>query len=104
MDNVKIGKFIASLRKSKGLTQKELGKKLSVTDKAISKWERGLSFPDITLLNSLAEVLGVKVTEILNGEYGNDDNTDVDVQNSFNKVIQSINQKQQNLKKSRKLG
>ena len=100
MDNVKIGKFIASLRKSKGLTQKELGKKLSVTDKAISKWERGLSFPDITLLNSLAEVLGVKVTEILNGEYGNDDNTDVDVQNSFNKVIQSINQKQQNLKKN----
>lgn len=89
MDNIKIGKFIASLRKSKGLTQKELGEKLSVMNKAISKWEIGLSFPDITLLNSLVEVLDVNVLEILNGESGNDSNTDVDVQKSFNKIIQN---------------
>ena len=49
MDNNKIGKFIASIRKEKGLTQQELGKKLFVTDKAVSKWERGLSLPDVTI-------------------------------------------------------
>ena len=49
MDNNKIGKFIASVRKEKNLTQQELGNKLFVTDKAVSKWERGLSLPDISL-------------------------------------------------------
>ena len=48
MDNNKIGKTIASLRKSQNLTQQELGDKLFVTDKAVSKWERGISLPDIT--------------------------------------------------------
>lgn len=66
MEN-KIGKFIASLRKEKGLTQQELGAKLFVTDKAVSKWERGLSLPDITLFTSLAEALDVDPTEILQG-------------------------------------
>lgn len=91
MDNIKIGEFIAFLRKNKGLTQKELGKKLSVTDKAISKWERGLSLPDITLLNSLAKVLDVDVSEILNGEYANT-NT-VDVRQEVHNTIQHINSK-----------
>ena len=50
MDNNKIGKFIASRRKEKGLTQQELGNNLFVTDKAVSKWERGLSLPDITII------------------------------------------------------
>lgn len=49
MDNQKFGDFIKKLRKEKGLTQKELGDKLNITDKAISKWEIGLSFPDITM-------------------------------------------------------
>ena len=57
MDNNKVGKFIASLRKEKGLTQQQLGDKLFVTDKAVSKWERGLSFPDITILQKLALIL-----------------------------------------------
>jgi len=70
MDNNKIGKFIAFLRKEKKLTQRELGQKLFVTDKAVSKWERGLSLPDITLLNKLAEVLGVEVVDILDGKKG----------------------------------
>ena len=54
MDNQKFGKFIKELRKKSNMTQKELGEKLNVTDKAVSKWERGLSFPDITIINSLA--------------------------------------------------
>lgn len=91
MDNEKFGKFIATLRKNKNLTQKELALKLSVTDKAVSKWERGLSFPDITLLNSLAKVLEVDVSEILNGEFGKDKN--IDVQKSVDEALENINKK-----------
>lgn len=68
MDNKKIGLFISALRKSKNMTQRDLGAKLFVSDKAVSKWERGLSMPDIGLLNKLAEYLEVNISEILNGE------------------------------------
>lgn len=68
MDNKKIGFFISELRKSKSMTQKELAEKLNLTDKAISKWERGLGYPDITIVSSLADILGVTVNELLNGE------------------------------------
>lgn len=68
MDNEKMAHFIAQLRKSKKMTQKELAAKLSVTDKAVSKWERGLSCPDIALLAPLAEILGVTTGELLSGE------------------------------------
>lgn len=68
MDNIKTGRFIAQKRKEKKLTQKMLAQKIGVTDKAISKWERGLSYPDISLLIPLSEELGVSITEILNGD------------------------------------
>lgn len=68
MNTTDVGRFISELRKEKGLTQKELAEKLSVTDKAVSKWETGRSAPDISLLVSLSEILGVTVIEILNGE------------------------------------
>lgn len=64
----KTGKFICKMRKLQNLTQKELAQKLGVTDKAVSKWERGLSCPDISLLIPLAEILGVTTGELLNGE------------------------------------
>ena len=64
MDNNRIGKKIASLRKEKGLTQEELGQKLFITDKAISKWERGLSLPDISLLEKLADELDTDIYNI----------------------------------------
>lgn len=57
MDNQKLGIFITELRKEKGLTQAQLAQKLNVTDKAVSKWERGVGFPDIKLLEPLADVL-----------------------------------------------
>ncbi len=60
--------FLAQLRKEQALTQKELAEKLFVSDKAVSKWERGLSLPDIQLLIPLAELLGVTVTELLEGQ------------------------------------
>lgn len=53
MDNQKLGIFITELRKEKGLTQAQLAQKLNVTDKAVSKWERGVGFPDIKLLEPL---------------------------------------------------
>ena len=68
MDMQKIGSFIAEERKAKSLTQKELAAMLNITDKAVSKWERGLSLPDISMLNPLSECLGVSVSELLNGE------------------------------------
>lgn len=61
------GAFLAQLRREKGWTQKDLAEKLYVSDKAVSKWERGLSVPDVSLLLPLAELLGVSVTELLEG-------------------------------------
>ncbi|HPF29064.1 MAG TPA: helix-turn-helix transcriptional regulator [Lachnospiraceae bacterium] len=68
MDKEKLGSFVAALRKEQGMTQKELAEKLCLTDKAVSKWERGLSYPDISMLEPMAEVLGVSVLELLQGE------------------------------------
>lgn len=66
LDKEKFGEFIAKLRKEKGMTQKELAERLFVSDKAVSKWERGQSLPDITTLNPLADALGVTAAELLN--------------------------------------
>ena len=68
MDNKKLGSFIAELRKEQGLKQKELADKLSITDKAVSKWETGRGVPDVSILVPLCDILGVSVTELLNGE------------------------------------
>lgn len=70
MDNMKFGSFIRKLRQEKGITQKQLSEILGITGGAVSKWERGLSFPDITLLTSLADYFGVTVAELLEGEHG----------------------------------
>lgn len=68
MDKEKTGQLITELRKEKGLTQKQLAEALNVTDKAVSKWERGLSFPDISMLEPISELLGVSIMELLAGE------------------------------------
>ena len=60
-----MGMMIASKRKELGLTQMELAEKMSVTDKAVSKWERDLSYPDISSLPKLAEIFGMSVDELL---------------------------------------
>lgn len=67
IDKESFGKFLAEQRKAKGYTQKELAEKLFVSDKAVSKWERSLSMPDISLLIPLADILDVSVTELLEG-------------------------------------
>lgn len=75
-----IGRTIASLRKEKGMTQNELAEKMNVTDKAVSKWERDLSCPDINTISKLADILDVSVEELLkvkNKDYLNDKNKDL---------------------------
>ena len=68
MDQEKIGRFIAKLRKEKNMTQKELAESLEITDRAISKWENGRGMPDLSLLTPLCEILGVSINELLSGE------------------------------------
>ena len=68
MNNKTIGEIISSLRKEKGMTQSDLAEKMNVTDKAVSKWERNLSCPDVNSIPRLAEVLGVSVEELLNAQ------------------------------------
>lgn len=68
MEAKKFGQFIAGIRKEKKMTQVELAEKIHVTDKAISRWERGLGFPDIQTLEPLAQVLGISVLELMRSE------------------------------------
>lgn len=67
MNAKRVGWFIAQKRKEANMSQKELSDYLHVTDKAISKWERGLSFPDISLLIPLSEILNVSLYDLLTG-------------------------------------
>ena len=75
MDKERTGQLITELRKEKGLTQKQLADALNVTDKAVSKWERGLSFPDISMLEPIAQTLDISIMEILAGEKKSEDET-----------------------------
>ncbi|MBR4618194.1 MAG: helix-turn-helix domain-containing protein [Bacilli bacterium] len=68
MDLIKIGKFIANCRKEKKITQEQLAEKLCITDRAVSKWERGLSLPDADKMLDLCNTLDINVNELLNGE------------------------------------
>ncbi|MDY3853521.1 MAG: helix-turn-helix transcriptional regulator [Butyribacter sp.] len=68
MDQIKIGKFIAAERKAKKYTQRELAGKLGISDKTISKWERGNGFPEVSLLLPLCNELDITVNELLSGE------------------------------------
>ena len=68
MNQIKIGKFIAESRKEKKLTQMQLSEKLGITDKAVSKWERGIAMPDSSIMLELCDILGISVNELLSGE------------------------------------
>ena len=68
MDQIKIGRFIAACRKKENLTQMQLAEKLGITDKAISKWERGITMPDTSIMLELCDILGISVNELLSGE------------------------------------
>ncbi len=99
MDNQKFGRFIRDLRKKANMTQKELGEKLNVTDKAVSKWERGLGFPDITIINLLAETFGITASEVLNAEIGKKDT--IDVEKAVKEAVEKVT-KEKEKKENRK--
>ena len=65
VDQIKIGKFIAAKRKEKSITQAEVAESLGITDRAVSKWERGLSLPDASIMLNLCRILGISITELL---------------------------------------
>lgn len=75
MSNKTLGEMISSLRKEKGMTQNELAEKMNVTDKAVSKWERDLSCPDINTISKLANILDVSVDELLQAKKKENSNT-----------------------------
>ena len=94
MDLVKIGKYIAGKRKALGMTQKQLAEKLNMSDKSVSKWERGICLPDVSVYMELCEILGISINEFLAGE-------DIDAENVENNIIQvtkDSKKKQKNLK------
>ena len=93
MDYQKIGDLISKLRKEKGLTQKELADKLFITDRAVSKWERGLGCPDVSLLDDLSKILDISIIEILKGRRLDKDEI---IENAS--IIESMNYSKENFK------
>lgn len=87
MDNIKTGILIKNLRKEKGLTQKDLADQLHITDRAISKWERGLCAPDISALEPLANILGITITELITGQRIETSETVKEIEESVQEVI-----------------
>ena len=63
MDLVKIGQYIAGKRKNLGMTQKQLAEKLGMSDKSVSKWERGICLPDVSIYSDLCLLLGISINE-----------------------------------------
>ena len=101
MEQIKTGKFIAELRKGKGMTQEQLGERLGVNSRSVSRWENGHGMPDISLLLELADVLGVTVQELLEGsrremESGN---AGVVTYEGLHTVVQYLNQERAAWKK-----
>ncbi len=94
MDQLKIGKFIAEMRKSIGLTQDELGEKLFIKGQSVSKWERGVNLPDASILLELSEILNVSVTEILRGEKIDSNNKDNKTKSLSPEIIKYVKRKQ----------
>lgn len=100
MDQVKIGKFIAERRKKVNLTQMQLAEKLAITDKAISKWERGLSLPDSSIMIELCNILQVTVNDLLCGEVVTVENYDKKLENN---LIEMVKQKEETDKRLLKI-
>ena len=83
MDQVKIGKFIAERRREIGLTQMQLGEMLGITDRAVSKWERGRSLPDSSIMLELCRILKISVNDLLSGEVITMDNYNEKLENNL---------------------
>lgn len=96
MELLKIGQFISERRKSLGLTQLKLAEKLNVTDRAVSKWERGKSLPDSSIMLELCDLLKITVNDLLSGEVVTVDNYSKELEN---KIIEMVKQKEESDKR-----
>ena len=96
MDQLKIGKFIAECRKKKNLTQMQLAEKLSITDRAVSKWETGKSLPDSSIMLELCKLLEISVNDLLSGEVVTMENYNKEMEN---RLIEMIKQKEESDKR-----
>ena len=83
MDQIKIGKYISKMRKDKNITQSELAEKLYITDRAVSKWERGICMPDAGTIPELCKILGITINDLFSGEK-------VDMKNSEKKLEENL--------------
>lgn len=98
MDLVKIGKYIAGKRKALGVTQKQLAEKLNMSDKSVSKWERGICLPDVSVYMELCEILGISINEFLAGEDIDAENVEKKSEDNIIQVTKDSKKKQKNLK------
>lgn len=89
MDLIEIGKFIADLRKEQGLTQEQLGEKIGVTNKTVSRWETGVYLPPADVLLTLGELFNVSINEILSGKRLTDTNYKEAAEENLKQVIKS---------------
>lgn len=93
MDQIKIGKFIAECRRNVNITQLQLSEKLGITDKAVSKWERGIAMPDTSIMIELCDILGISVDELLKGEKNNMENNETKNQELLLTMAKEIEKK-----------
>ena len=98
MDLVKIGKYIAGKRKALGMTQKQLAEKLNMSDKSVSKWERGICLPDVSVYMELCEILGISINEFLAGEDIDAENVEKKSEDNIIQVTKDSKKKHKNLK------
>ena len=98
MDLVKIGKYIAGKRKALGMTQKQLAEKLNMSDKSVSKWERGICLPDVSVYMELCGILGISINEFLAGEDIDAENVEKKSEDNIIQVTKDSKKKQKNLK------
>lgn len=89
MDSKELGRFITALRKENNITQMELAKRLHITDKAVSRWERGLGFPDINTLEPLADALGISLVELMQSKR-NDGNESISTEKAEGLLLDTI--------------
>lgn len=98
MNQEKIGKFIAKIRKEKKMTQQELADKLNVTDRAVGNWENGRRMPDVVFYKPLCEILGISLNEFFAGEYLSDDKMIQKSEENIMNIVNEENAKKRSLK------
>ena len=100
MDLIKTGKYIADKRKSLGLTQKQVAEKLGMSDKSVSKWERGICLPDVSVYITLCDMLGISINEFFAGEDIREENYIQKSEDNLIRIAKDSKYKIKNLKRS----